>query len=815
MISHCIRISVAALAATLTSAAPYAGSIEHAGTFSQYEDDRSDVLRPFSVADSIEMTELAEPRTSYDPYIPARFRFSPDGRWFVVTTRRGDLESGENEYRLLLFNVDEVRRFVNSEKREINGLHTTVALFRTNSSQRAIEQVQWLDNENVAFIGRAGSDVGQIYTINISTPIPSQLTSHPGGVIAYDYSVGSDVAIYTAQVVPDWIDRNSHGYVVGNVDVNNLVTLDPRSTPYQDMGHFLQKPNTRIGHELDVPPLSTMRALGSMPSPAKIAISPNARWAVILGGVRRVPTTWAGYSPARSYLNELTSSCSVACSSGDEEAALNQLVSQEATGPKAYWLQQYYLVDMDSGEAFPMMDAPSGAAGEATRLVWSHDSARVLITPTFVTPTILDNHPEKNESRGSLQWAVVVEVPSLRISRVTDRNVRAIAHAEWVSDDIVVEWETSPEASVTRRRFRKQGAEWKQQSTVPERKLQILLSVNEDVNTAPDVEAEDPRTGRRKLITNLNPQFDRLAMGRVEVLQWRDRLGRAYTGGLVYPPSYRSGAQYPVVLQTNGFYPQEFLVDGPEGMSTAYAARAIAGRDMLVLQMPKLSQASQRSGPVTEWRYQEDGENPRFFAMFESAIDALHDRGLIDPSRVGMIGFSREGMHVQYAVTFSKYPIAAATIAHSIQATPFSYYLIGNGENLRGTLSYERESFIGAPLWGDGVNKWLERSTAFHLDRIRTPLRFEHLGTNIPEYWDTYTMLRRQGRPVEMIHIPLATHQIEQPFARYTSQEGNVDWFAFWLRGQESQEPSKVGQYERWRALRRLKVCDSCETQPR
>jgi hypothetical protein len=35
-----------------------------------------------------------------------------------------------------------------------------------------------------------------------------------------------------------------------------------------------------------------------------------------------------------------------------------------------------------------------------------------------------------------------------------------------------------------------------------------------------------------------------------------------------------------------------------------------------------------------------------------------------------------------------------------------------------------------------------------------------------------------------------------------TSQGGAVDWFRFWLLGQEDPDPAKAEQYKRWRAMR-------------
>lgn len=39
-----------------------------------------------------------------------------------------------------------------------------------------------------------------------------------------------------------------------------------------------------------------------------------------------------------------------------------------------------------------------------------------------------------------------------------------------------------------------------------------------------------------------------------------------------------------------------------------------------------------------------------------------------------------------------------------------------------------------------------------------------------------------------------------------TSQQGNVDWFTFWLKGEEDPNPAKAEQYKRWRELRNLQA---------
>jgi hypothetical protein len=58
------------------------------------------------------------------------------------------------------------------------------------------------------------------------------------------------------------------------------------------------------------------------------------------------------------------------------------------------------------------------------------------------------------------------------------------------------------------------------------------------------------------------------------------------------------------------------------------------------------------------------------------------------------------------------------------------------------------------------------------------------------------------GKPAEMVLLQDGAHQLVRPWDRLVSQEGNEDWFRFWLKGEEDPNPAKAEQYARWRKLR-------------
>jgi Sigma-70 region 2 len=57
---------------------------------------------------------------------------------------------------------------------------------------------------------------------------------------------------------------------------------------------------------------------------------------------------------------------------------------------------------------------------------------------------------------------------------------------------------------------------------------------------------------------------------------------------------------------------------------------------------------------------------------------------------------------------------------------------------------------------------------------------------------------------IEVLYISEGMHVLEKPWDRIASQQGDVDWFCFWLKGEEDPDPAKAEQYARWRELRKL-----------
>jgi len=65
-------------------------------------------------------------------------------------------------------------------------------------------------------------------------------------------------------------------------------------------------------------------------------------------------------------------------------------------------------------------------------------------------------------------------------------------------------------------------------------------------------------------------------------------------------------------------------------------------------------------------------------------------------------------------------------------------------------------------------------------------------------------LLSRLNKPVDFIWIPKGMHLLVKPWERLASQQGNVDWFQFWLSGGDVCEAEEKSTCERWRELAAL-----------
>jgi poly(3-hydroxybutyrate) depolymerase len=492
-----------------------------------------------------------------------------------------------------------------------------------------------------------------------------------------------------------------------------------------------------------------------------------------------------------------------------------------------YRLRQYMIIDTATGKVETPIDGPYGislAEEDKSLAVWTRDQGRLLLG-NIALP--FDNVDSEEQSRRKHLCAVAaVDLPSMNANCIVftrdasdvilpeNPKPERLQDASFGSndDEVILHFSWHGRWAQSER-YRYDGRRWNlaevlQDDPVTGNPLSapdnpksavnnVSLTIKQDLNNPPVLWATDSHLHASKPLWNPNPQLQTMVFGKAAQYHWKDNSGYEWTGILVTPPGYAPGRRYPLVIQTHGFMDYGFITDGI--FPTAMAARPLASAGFVVLQMG--------------WRidhFATDREARDQIAGFRSAIAQLYADGIIDSKRVGIIGFSRTCWHVEQALIDQPDLFAVATIADGIDLSYLQYSLFGEG---RPALRKEFEKIIGTRPDGNGLDSWVRQSPSFHLDKVTTPIRIEAIGqSSILMEWEIYAALRRENKPVDMIYLPGGQHILQKPLDRLASQQGNVDWFRFWLQGYEDPDPAKAEQYKRWEHLRELRDADTKTT---
>jgi dipeptidyl aminopeptidase/acylaminoacyl peptidase len=308
----------------------------------------------------------------------------------------------------------------------------------------------------------------------------------------------------------------------------------------------------------------------------------------------------------------------------------------------------------------------------------------------------------------------------------------------------------------------------------------------------PRLERIDLVSGERRVLFDPNPLLRQREMPRVEQLRWTLADGREATGTLLLPPNLRG----PAPLFVNYYICPGYLRAGT-GDEYPLPALVDAGFAVGCLNMVP----GEGNNMVEHHR--------TGLASVEAFVRLLSARGLVDPVRVGMGGFSF-GSEVTTWVAMHSDLLAAAAIA-SPQTTP-SYYW-SNALPGRDFVDASRQSSgMGSP--DEDPEGWRAISPVFNTDRIKAPLLMQLPEMEARDQVDILARLASTPTPVELYAFPDENHIKFQPRHRLAAYRRSIDWFRYWLQDYVDPDPAKAAQYDRWNALRHRRD-ESQESNPR
>jgi len=703
---------------------------------------------------------------------------SPSGNRFVLRLLRGDaardgvwveMWSGQLSS-LASASVVKIAQFFTSGLGTLNPFAAPEYAFDSWTNP-----IHWISDSEVTFLAHDERGIRQVVTLDLRTGEFKWDTSADTAVMNFDRSKDGAL-IYNSLVSQSALTTSSElaraGFAIGQ-RTDGLAAIQGDFSGNSTLDNGM---NSRwfIRSRSGVTQPVSMGDDGfdlAAPFGRTVRISPDGKKAIVSAQPRRIIEGWSNYQD--SFL----------------KGVIEQLrVDRHAE--RARRAIQLFVVDTTNGSSAPLWNAiypllPSDIA-------WSPDSRWLLIAPTFLPADVTDTPALSGAA------AAVVNVETGKYVRLPiDLAECGAIRARWPSQSVIeLQCHESKTGLVATFSFGAARDGWVRIRTATRQSSRMRVEIRQGLEDPPKVYAIDPATHNEKVVLDPNPGLlDDIELGRVERLTGRLNDGHDWIAHVFYPTQWSPRQKYPLVIQSSAASSHEFSLYGWQ------SGAGLGPSTIAVMPGQLLTQRQIAVATVDVPRSYGPNEGRLHAEAYESVVKQLVAAGLADEKRVGLVGFSRTGFHVEYALTHSDTPFAAAIVSDNYSA---SY-----GQAALSDWTHDIEYVVGAPPYAAGLQRWLQESPGFNADRVKAPLLMvgqSELRTSVLLAWELFSRLRHLGKPVEMYLMPQSdvhpAHCPQNPNQILALQVRAIDWFDFWLNGREDADRAKAEQYAQWRKLR-------------
>jgi dipeptidyl aminopeptidase/acylaminoacyl peptidase len=267
-------------------------------------------------------------------------------------------------------------------------------------------------------------------------------------------------------------------------------------------------------------------------------------------------------------------------------------------------------------------------------------------------------------------------------------------------------------------------------------------------------------------LTNYNAGIAALALARSETVTFRSDAGTMADAVLLTPPGFSASQTYPLVLLIHG---------GPTSATTRSFNRLgqlMAARGWLVLEPNYRGSDNRGFAYQSAVRYDpEDGPG----RDIDAAVAAVRARGIVDPNRIAVSGWSYGGIMTAWMVTHYHYWKAAVSGA-SVNDWSTDYSVADDSDS-------DAALFHSGPWAGPAARAEYDRASAvsYAKDVTSPVLILSDVGDNrdpIATSYEFYHALKDNGKDVTFVAWPVAGHFPADPVRTLDVYQHWIDYIA-------------------------------------
>jgi dipeptidyl aminopeptidase/acylaminoacyl peptidase len=314
------------------------------------------------------------------------------------------------------------------------------------------------------------------------------------------------------------------------------------------------------------------------------------------------------------------------------------------------------------------------------------------------------------------------------------------------------------------------------------RDFQTVALVIEDGSHAAELYVSRLSPFAPRKLTDFTAQVKDWNLGTSEVISWKSQDGPVIEGILRKPADYDPSRKYPLLVHIHG---------GPTGtseptlspVSYAYPVQQFLAKGALMLE-PNYRGSAGYGAKFRALNVRNLGVGDMWDVM--SGVDYLISKGLVDPNRMGSMGWSEGGYISSFLTTHTD---RFKAISEGAGISDWMTYYVNTD------ITPFTRQYLHATPWDD-PEIYAKTSPISTVKQAKTPTLIQQ-GSNdkrvpVPDSYELYRGLQDQGVESRMILYAGFGHGVNKPKSQKALLQSNLDWFDHYIWNEPIPEDSPI-----------------------
>ncbi|HEX6133897.1 MAG TPA: prolyl oligopeptidase family serine peptidase [Longimicrobiales bacterium] len=303
---------------------------------------------------------------------------------------------------------------------------------------------------------------------------------------------------------------------------------------------------------------------------------------------------------------------------------------------------------------------------------------------------------------------------------------------------------------------------------------EVFAFTRERFDDAPDWFVADGTLRNARQVSRINSFQQEYAWGRAELVDFTSEAGLELQAVLLYPAAYEPSRRHPMIVYTYEQLSQNLHNYVVPSERSYYNFNVFTAEGYFVLM------------PDIVYRGREPGVSA--LEAVVPAVQAVVQRGVVDPERIGLIGHSWGGYQATYLPTRTDIfaaAVAGAPITNFLSFAGAIHWTPGIPEFSHWETGQAR---MGVPFWED-LDAYLRNSPAHMVHELETPMLMMFGDADGTVDWhqgvEFYNFARRAGREDFVLLVyPGEDHGLRKRENQIDYHRRILQWFGHWLKGE-------------------------------